>query len=102
MTAALGIDPDKDTMRRHFTYFGPAPEGLLRHVGDPTWCAFINEASDLAERCVEEEPRLRFELWGKPLDRLQGLVAGMVNPDPARRLTMDQVMAHSWWQQAEP
>lgn len=96
-----GVSPEQAILTRHFTYFGPVTEGLLRQVGDEVWCKALKGASGAAELARKESPEMRFEHWGKDLGpTMQDMISGMINPDPTARITMDQVMAHPYWQEA--
>ncbi|KAK3385633.1 kinase-like domain-containing protein [Podospora didyma] len=64
-----GISPEQEILTRHFSYFGPAAEGLLRQVGSPDWCDALKEASAMAELAAKEQPERRFEHWGPQVPR---------------------------------
>lgn len=87
-------------MTRHFSYFGPANKGLLEQVNDEDWCKALRSVSATADEAVLENPGLRFTEWGQGLGPLAvDLISGMTKPDPTARLTMEQVLAHPWWQE---
>ncbi|KAI0009492.1 kinase-like domain-containing protein [Xylariaceae sp. FL0662B] len=95
-----GIKPEQEIVVRHFCYFGSASEGLLKLVNDEDWCNALKGASGMAEHAVKKEPELRFERWGEELGpEAQNMISGMTNPDPAARITIDQVLTHRWWQE---
>lgn len=97
-----GISPEQEIVTRHFCYFGPVPEGLLQRVDDEDWCNALKEASEVAERAVKELPDQRFARWGQELGPgAQDMISGMTNLDPTARLTMDQVLMHPWWREAD-
>ena len=99
--AKSGIRPEQEILIRHFSYFGLVPEGLLKQVNSKDWCDALKGASEIAEEAVKEQPELRFERWGKELgSEAQNMISGMTNPDPAARTTINQVLAHRWWQEA--
>ncbi len=111
--AKRGISPEQEILVRHFSYFGPVPEGLLKQIepipeglpkqvdSEGWWCSALKGASKIAEKAVAEQPELRFERWGKELEpEAQDMISGMTNPDPTARPTIDQVLAHRWWQEA--
>ncbi|KAK3685064.1 hypothetical protein B0T22DRAFT_442265 [Podospora appendiculata] len=61
----------------------------------------LKSASRTAELAREESPNLRFEHWGQDLGpAMQDMVFGMVKLGPTARMTMDQVMTHTYWQGA--
>jgi hypothetical protein len=97
----MGISPEQEILTRHFSYFEPVPEGLLKQVNSENWRNALNGASEMAEDAVKEQPELRFEYWGKELGfEAQNMISGMTNPDPAARKTIDDVSTHRWWQEA--
>ena len=54
----------------------------------------------MADEIVKEKPELKFESWGSGLgQQAQDMISGMTNPDPNQRKTIDEVMAHPWWQE---
>ncbi|KAK5634965.1 hypothetical protein RRF57_010677 [Xylaria bambusicola] len=96
----LGVTAEQEILLRHFMYFGPAPEGLLKQVDDEGWRNALKEISEIADKIVEEEPEKRFERWGEALGPMgQNMISGMINLDPAARATIDQVLAHPCWQE---
>lgn len=95
-----GIRPEQEILIRHFSYFGPVSDGLLKQVKNEDWCNALSGASEIAEEAVKEQPELRFERWGKELgSEAQNMISGMTNPDPTARTTIDQVLTHRWWQE---
>ena len=95
------ITPEQEILIRHFSYFGPAPEGLFKQVKDENWCNALKSASEIAEEAAREQPDIRFERWGEELGpEAQNMISGMANPDPGARTTIDQVLTHNWWQEA--
>lgn len=56
----------------------------------------------MAEAELEERPMLRLRAWGQELgESALDLLSGMTNIDPKGRLTIDQVLAHPYWQECE-
>ena len=95
-----GIMPEQEVLSRHFTYFGLAPEGLLKQVDDEKWCVALKAASQIAEQVINDQPELRFERWSEELGpEAQDMISGMTNPDPTARTTIGQVLSHPWWKQ---
>jgi hypothetical protein len=96
-----GIPPEQAVLTRHFAYFGSANEneGLLKHVDSKIWTEALQSASQVAEETVQEQPIMKFDVWGHELGtEAQKMIAGMTKMDPRARSTIDQVMAHAWWQ----
>jgi hypothetical protein len=55
----------------------------------------------MAELAVQDQPEMSFEVWGQELgSEAQKMISGMMKPDPTARSTINQVMAHQWWQEA--
>ncbi|KAI0877784.1 kinase-like protein [Hypoxylon argillaceum] len=97
--AELGIAPHEDILTRHFTYFGPVNERLLKQV-DSRAHSTLRKASAIAELAAKNQPELRFQVWGKELgEAALDMISGMTKPDPTARLTIDQVLRCSWWQE---
>ncbi|KAI1163243.1 kinase-like domain-containing protein [Nemania serpens] len=95
----LGITPREDILTRHFTYFGPVNEGLFKQV-DSHEHSTLKKALATAELAVKNQPELRFEVWGEELgEAALYMISGMTKPDPTARLTIDQVLGCSWWQE---
>ena len=96
-----GIRAEQEILIRHFSYFGPVSDGLLKQVNNEDWGNALCGASRLAEEAVKEQPELRFERWGKELgSEAQNMISGMTYPDPTARTTIDQVLTHRWWQES--
>ncbi len=62
---AANVRPEQEIVTRHFIYFGPATEGLLRRVDDEMWCTALKDSSAQAEVVRREQPDDRFDSWGK-------------------------------------
>ena len=74
-------------------------EGLLKQV-DSREHSTLKKASAIAELAVKNQPELRFEVWGKELgESALDMISGMTKLDPTDRLTVDQVLECSWWQE---
>ena len=96
----LGITPEQEILTRHFSYFGSANDGLLKQIDSEKWSKALALASQMAELAVEDQPEMRFDVWGRELGSgAQNMIAGMMKPYPRARATIDQVMAHPWWQE---
>ncbi|KAJ0162091.1 Serine/threonine-protein kinase ppk4 [Colletotrichum tanaceti] len=94
-----GVTPEQEILTRHFSYFGPVPEGLLQQIDGENWRSALKAAEAVAEEAVKEEPMLRFTQWGAELGpEAQDMISGMTNPDPTARTTISQVLDHRWWQ----
>lgn len=95
------ISPEQETLLRHFAYFGPVSEGLLQRIDSEVWATALKGTSRGAEMAVKAEPGRRFEVWGQHFGLgAQSMISGMTAIDPATRITIDEVLAHRWWQEA--
>lgn len=95
------ISPEQEILLRHFAYFGPVSEGLLQRIDSEVLAAALKGTSRGAEMAVTNEPGRRFEVWGKHFGLgAQSMISGMVNMDPLARTTIDEVLAHPWWEEA--
>lgn len=95
------ISPGQEILLRHFAYFGPVSEGLLQRIDSEVWATALKGTSRGAEMAVTDEPGRRFEVWGKHLGLgAQSMISGMVNMEPLARTTIDEVLAHPWWEEA--
>lgn len=85
-------------MTRHFSYFGPVTEGLLKQINNDNWRRAVEAASAVSEEVVKEQPELTFVHWGAELGpEAQNMISGMTNPDPTARATINQILTHRWW-----
>jgi hypothetical protein len=96
--ADRGITPEQEILTRHFCYFGPVPEGVLKVDGNANWSAALEGAAKIANEMVKDEPGLRFERWGEELGpEALRMISGMTALDPKARLNIDQIMVHPFW-----
>lgn len=97
-----GVSPEQEIVVRHFMYFGPLPEGLLRHVDDENWTTLFKAASEIAETEAAKDPDCRFELWSVSeaphlTPEAKDMISKMTRLDPAQRVGIEEVLEHSWW-----
>ena len=97
-----GMPPEQEIVVRHFMYFGPLPDGLLRHVNDEKWTALFQAASEIAETEAAEDPACRFERWSVDdaphlTSEAKEMIIKMVRLDPTRRASIDEVLESPWW-----
>ncbi|KAL8967275.1 MAG: hypothetical protein Q9197_005516 [Variospora fuerteventurae] len=85
-------------LERQISYFADweSLDGLLRHLGDSPWCQVLET---LRGGFNKENPREPFVRWNiEPLDAdLKDLIGGLTNFDPAKRLTADEALSHTWF-----
>lgn len=95
----FGITPEQEVLSRHFTYFGPVPEELYSRVDDEAGRALLRDMSKIADATVESQPERRFLYWSQELGPVaQDAISQMTTLDPTTRPTIEQVLAHPWWQ----
>lgn len=93
---------EQEVLVRHFLYFGPLPEGLLKQVNDEAWCNALRIAAEMSEAVASNDPGVRFEQWPEDLapnlsPEAKGMISRMTNLDPAARATIDEILEHPWW-----
>lgn len=96
------VSPEQEIVVRHFTYFGPLPKGLLRHVDDEKWTTLFNIASEIADAEAAKDPDCRFERWSfedtpQLTTEAKDMIARMMRLDPAQRATVNETLSHPWW-----
>ncbi|MCJ1476952.1 hypothetical protein MMC13_005622 [Lambiella insularis] len=83
---------------RQISYFADLEsfDGLLRHLSGSPWRQVLEA---LRGGFNKENPRKPFLRWNmEPLDSdLKDLIGGLTNFDPAKRLTADEALSHSWF-----
>lgn len=97
-----GMPPEQEIVVRHFMYFGPLPEGPLKHVDDEKWTMLFRAASEIAETEAAEDPDCRFERWSVDdaphlTSEAKDMITNMTRLDPAQRPSIDEVLKHPWW-----
>lgn len=98
--AKLGIAPEQEILTRHFPYFCSANDGLLKQIDSEKLSKALKLASQMDELAVEEQPEMIFDVWGQELGSgTQNMIAEMMKPDPRAGMTIDQIMAHPWWEE---
>ena len=96
----LEAEAMEEVVSFRIAYFGPPTEGLLEKVNDEAWPRIFKECSGLADQLLEVHPEARFEVRGAGVGpKTQDVILGLTKSDPAARLTIDQVLAHPWWQE---
>lgn len=97
-----GMPVEQEVVVRHFLYFGPLPDGLLKHVNDETWDALYNAASEIAEAEAVDDPDARFDRWSSDVaphltPSAKEMISKMICLDPGKRATIEEVLGSSWW-----
>ncbi|KAJ4392264.1 hypothetical protein N0V93_005889 [Gnomoniopsis smithogilvyi] len=97
-----GLPPELEIVVRHFMFFGPLPEGLLRHVDDGKWTELFQSASEIAETEAAENPDNRFGRWSAKhathlTPEAKDMISRMTRLDPAERANIDEILQHTWW-----
>lgn len=96
------MPPEQEIVGRHFMYFGPLPDGLLKHVSDEKWTTLFRAASEIAEAEAAEDPGCRFGLWSMDdaphlTAEAKKMIINMVQLDPNQRPSIDTVLKDPWW-----
>jgi serine/threonine protein kinase len=93
---AEGEEPLSVTLERQISYFADEDglNGLLKHLGDSPWCGVLNVIRDGFN---ETNPRKPFSLWKNIDADFKHLIGGLMNFDPAKRLTAHEALVHRWF-----
>ena len=94
-----GVLPEIEVLERMISYFGPVPKGLLEHIDQDQWCIALIQ---LGNSFNKSNPAKPFSLWNEQdfphLDlNFKRFVGRMMNLDPAKRATADEILKDSWW-----
>lgn len=94
--------PEMEVLGRLILFFGPLPEGLLKHTNDKKWEMLLAE---LSEMMASVDPSAQFEQWGENdfpnlIPEGKRMLSRMLNPDPAERATVSEVLEDPWWRRA--
>ncbi|MCJ1250871.1 hypothetical protein MMC30_008099 [Trapelia coarctata] len=83
-------------LERQISYFADADglDGLLKHLGDSPWCEVFEVIRD---GFTKTNPRKPFSLWKDVNADFKDLIGGLMNFNPARRLTAHEALAHRWF-----
>lgn len=96
----LGEDevPLAVVLERQISYFADQDglEGLLKHLGDSPWCEIFKVIRDGFNAT---DPRKPFSLWKDVDADFKDFVCGLMNFDPAKRLTAHEALAHKWFRE---
>ncbi|KAI0903954.1 kinase-like domain-containing protein [Ustulina deusta] len=94
------IRPEQEILTRHFSMFGPVPEGLLKQVTNENWRRALEIGARAGEEVVKQNPLIRFSAWGVDLGpEAYDMISGVTNLDPAARTKIDRVLSHRVWQE---
>ncbi|EUC42743.1 hypothetical protein COCMIDRAFT_39214 [Bipolaris oryzae ATCC 44560] len=95
--AKHGVSPQHAVLTRHFSYFGPANQGLLNVINNKKWTKALTILSKETDLVVQDYPDMSFEAWGHVFGSgAQKMISGMTKIDPRARATIGQVMEHPW------
>lgn len=100
---AAGALPEMIRLQRQIFYFPDRESfnGLITHVGDNTLsCQVLGMLWD--DRVADYHSYEPFPSWAEVGDSLfQEVVIGMMQLDPTRRISAQQALGHSWFQEIE-
>ncbi|KAK4983981.1 hypothetical protein LTR50_006891 [Elasticomyces elasticus] len=93
---ADGEEPLSVVLERQISYFADEDglNGLLKHLGDSPWCEVLEVIRDGFNKT---NPRKPFSLWKNVDPNFKGLISGLTNFNPAKRLTAQEALAHRWF-----
>lgn len=97
----VGVDPGIAVLIALLQYFGPPPEGLLKHVGDES-ANMLTNLWDAIQEDKEDKGLGPFDLWDETtlprLDpELKRFLSRMLNLDPTQRPTITEILEDPWW-----
>lgn len=93
----LGEDePLAVLLERQISYFADTDglDGFLEYLGDSPWREVIEV---LRDGFGERNPRRPFSLWQNVDPDFKDLIGGLMNFDPAKRLTAHEALTHRWF-----
>jgi len=85
-------------LRRHISYFADEDglKGLLKHLGEEN--PYFERVIELAASFDKENPRQPFERWHYVDIDFRDLIGKMTNLNPSKRITAEEALKHSWFQ----
>ena len=93
---ANGIEPLAVVLEHQISYFadGKGLDALMMHLGDSPWRQIFSAVLDGFDAA---NPRKPFSLWKNVDADFKDLIGGLMNFDPAQRLTAHEALAHRWF-----
>ncbi|KAK5124300.1 hypothetical protein LTR85_002003 [Meristemomyces frigidus] len=90
------LEPSAIILERQVSYFADDAgfDGLLKHLGDSPWCEILRV---IRNSFTAEDPRRPFALWKRVDPTFKDFVGGLMNLDPAKRMTAEEALAHEWF-----
>ena len=92
-----GVEPEVEVLSNMLSYFGPVPEGLIRHIHDSPWCQVLVGLDNSFDAST---PRKPFSLWRD----IEGLEPGdkefftrILNLDPGLRPSAEELTMDQWF-----
>lgn len=95
------VDPGIVVLIGLLQYFGPPPEGLLKHVGDKSADVLTN-----LWKAIQEDDKNEglgpFDQWDESTlpeftPETKRFLSRMLNLDPAQRATIADILEDPWW-----
>ena len=98
-----GTEPEQVILYKLLSMFGPLPPELITHVNDVYWGELLTALSQVI---ADEDPSEHFKQWEEHLfpnlnTETKRLILRMMNLDPKKRATIDQVLEDPWWKRVE-
>lgn len=94
-----GKPVEMEALSRLLVYFGPLPDGLVKHTNDRKWEGLL---TDLSKTVGDMDPDSHFGQWQEEdfphLDaETKRMLSRMLSLNPAERSTIDEVLEDPWW-----
>lgn len=101
--AELDTEPEVMILFKLLSTFGPLPDALIKHVDDAKSGELL---TDLWQAVRENDANGDFADWtedGFPnlTDEAKRLILRVTNLNPAKRLTMSEIVKDSYWGESE-
>ena len=94
-----GTPVEMEILSRLLIFFGPLPDGLVKHINDQKWGDLLTNLSKIV---AGVNPSSQFGQWQEEnfpnLDaETKRVLSGMLSLDPAERPTIHEVLEDRWW-----
>ncbi|TID18376.1 putative serine/threonine protein kinase [Venturia nashicola] len=97
--ATMDVEPEYVILFKLLSAFGPLPDGLVKHVNDAGSEELMRA---LWQNILEDENNETFDSWSSDTfpnldNEAKRLILRMTNLDPAKRASMSDIMADTYW-----
>ena len=95
----LEVEPELVILFKLLSAFGPLPDAFIKHINDEEKEELLK---GLWQSIVEDESNESFEQWSQEVfpnldENVKKFILRMTNLDPAKRASMSDIMADSFW-----